>query len=243
MPAKKPSTSIITADHDQGRKATDLFRHAYNGVGLDSDRAQLLNESPDFPDALDKLIRVHSRVPTISDAFVPLGAFELTVPADYFHAGFLDRFRSKNKKAFKWGNSAALTDKNFGNPTHVLVPGKTYLVKRYAIKSGLVVSSADCMDVYRAERAYYTGAPGVAMIWQEKRDELPVGKWTLSFDEESRLWVDAAGYHGVPSVHRYSDGDFGFALGYLEHPWVDDFVLALFCDLPATPVAEQPSGT
>lgn len=61
MPTKKLSTStVITADHPKGRQATDLFRAAYNKTALDEVRGQVLNENPNFPEALRRLIEEHS---------------------------------------------------------------------------------------------------------------------------------------------------------------------------------------
>lgn len=60
------STSI-TADHDKGRKATDLFRAAYNKAQLLDGNAQVLNENPDFPARLFRLIEEESDMPTIRE--------------------------------------------------------------------------------------------------------------------------------------------------------------------------------
>ena len=52
--------STLTADSDKGRKATDLFRHAYNAAELDDERGQILNENKAFPAALRELIGRYS---------------------------------------------------------------------------------------------------------------------------------------------------------------------------------------
>ena len=52
--------STLTADSDKGRKATDLFRHAYNKAMLDEERGQCLNENKVFPAALFRLIEEYS---------------------------------------------------------------------------------------------------------------------------------------------------------------------------------------
>jgi hypothetical protein len=56
MPTQQTALSTLTADSDKGRKATDLFRHAYNNVGLNDERGQVLNENKAFPAALRELI-------------------------------------------------------------------------------------------------------------------------------------------------------------------------------------------
>jgi hypothetical protein len=63
-----------------------------------------------------------------------------------------------------------------------------------------------------------------------KKDEFPIGKGTISFDEKDNLWEDADGHRGVPFVRRYSGGGWSFDLGYFERPWVSDYVLLCFCD-------------
>jgi hypothetical protein len=50
------STSKVTSNDDKGRKATDLFRAAYDKAGLPEERAQRLNENPKFPALLLQLI-------------------------------------------------------------------------------------------------------------------------------------------------------------------------------------------
>jgi hypothetical protein len=51
------STFVVTSNDKKGRKATDLFRAAYDKVGLDEEKAQRLNENPKFPAALLEAIR------------------------------------------------------------------------------------------------------------------------------------------------------------------------------------------
>ena len=54
------STSKVTSNDDKGRKATDLFRAAYDKAGLFEGRAQRLNENPNFPARLLRLIEEES---------------------------------------------------------------------------------------------------------------------------------------------------------------------------------------
>lgn len=51
------STSKVSSNDSKGRKATDLFRAAYDKAGLDEASAQLLNENRSFPVKLLKLIK------------------------------------------------------------------------------------------------------------------------------------------------------------------------------------------
>ena len=54
------STLKVTSNDTKGRKATDLFRAAYDKAGLPEERAQRLNENPKFPARLLQLIEEES---------------------------------------------------------------------------------------------------------------------------------------------------------------------------------------
>jgi hypothetical protein len=54
------STLKVTSNDTKGRKATDLFRAAYDKAGLPEERAQRLNENPEFPARLLQLIEEES---------------------------------------------------------------------------------------------------------------------------------------------------------------------------------------
>ena len=161
-----------------------------------------------------------------------LTTFEVTVPADYNHATQLDSFRaahqSETKKEFYHYNPN-LTDANF-TKTPALIPGKKFLVKAFQIKGS--VTSDDCLAQLRRVKATLTGAQGVSLAYEQAKDKLPISRWSLSFDEKDNLPF-VGGCHGVPDVHRHSDGDFEFDLGDFEIDWHDDCVLLAFCDLPA----------
>jgi len=57
------------------------------------------------------------------------------------------------------------------------------------------------------------------------------GKWYMAVDEKDKL-LYANGYHRVPYVGAYSDGDFEFNLGDFEDDWPADDCLVCFCDSP-----------
>ena len=239
MPARTVlSTPLVTADQEKGRKATDLFRHAYNGVQLTEKEAQKLNENPNFPDELDKLIRLCSRIHPMSDGFAFIKEYPMKVPANYRHEGYLGRFRKAKTRKFRYGIREVISDGNYAQPSHELVPGKIYMAKQYAITRE--VSSEDCLGVYASEQAYLTGAQGAAMHWELCRAELPLNRWALSFDQKDRLPL-LGDYRGVPDVYRHSVGEFGFDCGYFGGLWYDDCVLVLLCDFPPK-AGSKPSG-
>src|SRR3989344_4716273 len=154
----------------------------------------------------------------VDDRFKLVNTFEIVVPEGYDHGKRLDSFDKEHRKAFYYYNDA-ITDKNYAKATTKLEPGPLK-VKVFQIKE--TVTSEDCMAKLRSEKAILVGAQGASLVWEQKKEELPVNRWSASFDEKDALWKDADGYHGVPGVGRNSDGDFKFNLGNFENDWNDD---------------------
>lgn len=157
----------------------------------------------------------------------------ITVPADYKPSMWLAQFKVKHqggkKKSF-YGFSDAITDANFSNPSRILKPGDKLRVRAFKQVVGGTTTSTERMDFLRAQNAVFTGAQGAALVFEQKRDQLPKGKWYASFDEPDRLWRDADGCHRVPVVSAHSDGDFDFSLGGFEYVWNVSRAFFCFCD-------------
>lgn len=161
----------------------------------------------------------------------------ITVPDDYDHATALAKFGKKNRKKFYYYNEA-ITDPNFPNPTRILKPGDKLRVRAFKQVVGGSTTSEERMAFLATQKAVHVGAQGASLVWDQKRDQLPKGKWYCSFDEKERLWQDAVGDHGVPSVFAYSDGVFRFDIGDFEDVWRVDDAFLCFCDLePESSVA------
>jgi len=161
--------------------------------------------------------------------------FEIIVPLDYNHDTQVDVFAKKVKKektTYYFNND--LTSKHFANASTKLVPGKTYKVKIFPILKR--VTSEDNMAFLAKQNAIFVGDHGLTLVCEQKKEELPKGKYTVSFDKKESLWKDTDGNHRVPNVYANSGGGFRFDLGYFEHGWVDSSCLLCFCDLP---VSEQ----
>ena len=154
----------------------------------------------------------------------------ITVPADYDHATALKTFGNMNRKKFYYYNDK-ITDENFPNPTRVLKPGDKLRVRAFKQVVGGTTTSEERMAFLATQKAIHTGAQGASLVFDQKRDQLPKGKWYASFDEKDRLWADAGGNHWVPHVGCYSDGDFRFNLGYFEDVWYGDSAFLCFCDV------------
>jgi hypothetical protein len=84
------------------------------------------------------------------------------------------------------------------------------------------VSSKDCLDFLAKQGAVLVNAQGGALIQKNMPEIFPVGKFTVSFDEEESLWVDAGGFHRVFCVGRGSDGHWRFHLADFENAWCAD---------------------
>lgn len=154
----------------------------------------------------------------------------ITVPDDYVHDKQLTTFGKQNRKKFYYYNDE-ITDKNFPNPTRVLKPGDKLRVRAFKQVVGGTTTSEERMAFLATQKAIHTGAQGASLVFDQKRDQLPKGKWYASFDEKDRLWADADGDHRVPSVYCYSGGDFGFRLGSFEDVWSDGSAFLCFCDV------------
>lgn len=156
----------------------------------------------------------------------------ITVPADYVHATRLDSFLTQNRSKF-WSVNEDITDANFGNPSRILKPGDRLWVRAFQQVVSGTTTSEERMAFLATQKAVYTGAQGASLVFDQKRDQLPKGKWYSSFDQPDRLWKSADGDHGVPSVFADSDGDFFWSLGDFGRVWRERIAFFCFCDLEA----------
>ncbi|MDO8604519.1 MAG: hypothetical protein Q7K40_03975 [bacterium] len=161
----------------------------------------------------------------VDDRFELINTFSIVVPKNYDHATQLSSFNKKYRKEFYYYNEA-ITDKNYANATTKLEPGRSLKVKVFQIKK--TVTSEDCLEYLRSQKAIFVGAQGASLAYEQGKGELPIGRWTASFDEKNALWAD--GGHGVPRLDRDSGGGFEFYLGSFVDGWGDGRCLLCFCD-------------
>ncbi len=145
------------------------------------------------------------------ETFSFLKEIKITVPADY----------TLNEYFAKFGHKPV---------SYKPIPGRTYKVKFWLINKGERPSSEEIIAHLKINGVLLTGDLGISLVYQEKKEELPVGKWMLSFDEKDNLYEDADGYHRVPRIYRYSGGDYEFSLGNFEDDWNGYDCLMGFCD-------------
>ncbi len=168
-------------------------------------------------------------VPPKFELLVDLGIIE--VPADYDHARQMASFAKRHRRKLYYFNDG-LTDKNFANPTRILKPGDKLAVRAFKQIVPGTTTSEERMAFLATQGAIHTGAQGASLVYEQKREQLPKGLWYASFDEKDRLWKDTDGYHRVPGVRAFSDGDFEFDLGRFEGDWNAEGALLCFCDVP-----------
>ena len=161
----------------------------------------------------------------------------ITVPRDYVHKTRLDSFMKQNRKKFYDVNNN-ITDANFSNPSRILKPGDKLWVRAFEQVVSGTTTTKERMDFCRQQPTnHWVGAQGNSLVFDQKRDQLPKGKWYESFDEEDRLWEDTHGYRRVSYLDAYSDGDFDWYLGHFGPPWNVSLAFFCFCDPPQTLVA------
>ena len=159
--------------------------------------------------------------------FEQVGEFSVVVPEDYDHATRLAKFSDEYRKELNY-YSDAITDENYSRATTKLVPGLKFKVKIFQIKEA--VTSMDCLEFLKNQRAVLVGAQGASLAYEQGKSELPVNRWSVSFDEKNTLWQGTDGRHGVPCVRRFSADGFGFGLGFFNNDWNFISCLLCFCD-------------
>lgn len=229
---------VATLVHE-GKRDLELVANVLQQV-IDRDNVGLeimLRTLPLSPAAANRVIGLLDRAADRAASAVPTEKFGLlvdlgiiTVPSDYVHGTRLGTFMKENRKKF-YGVNDNITDKNFPNPTRILKPGDRLHVRAYQQIVPGTTTSEERLAFLATQKAIHTGAQGASLVFEQKRDQLPKGRWYASFDEPNRLWKDAGGRHGVPRVDADSDGDFNWSLGCFERVWDGSHAFLCFCDV------------
>lgn len=168
----------------------------------------------------------------LADCFHLLNKFDLEVPKDYRHETQLENFfwsrRGKSPINQKYKDS--ITDRNFLDVSHKLVPGKTYVVEIFAINMNQRVTSDECLSWMILRGAVFVGAQGLAFVWSACREKLPVDKHIISLDEKNRLWKDGEGSFRVPYLNLEHDGGWVMHLGHFENSLNEISCIICFCE-------------
>jgi hypothetical protein len=169
--------------------------------------------------------------PLVSEKFtmlVDLGI--VTVPDDYSPFNRLRIFHHQNPKRFHYYNDF-LTDKNFSNPSRVLKPGDKLHVCAFQQVAEGTTTSEERLAFLAGQKAVYTGAQGASLVFDQKYDQLPIGKSYVSFDEKEHLWVNARGQRKVPEIGVPAAGKIGLGLGDFEGKWDRDRTILCFTEI------------
>lgn len=182
-------------------------------LGLTREEYQTLWTHPSLKEDMIAFVREHAGIDLRYEFLIDLG--EIVVPSNYVHETRLDLFGTANP-VLNCCNEY-ITSANWAKASTRLEPGRRLHVTAYCFKEGAVVTSPEILDFLRKKRSVLTGAHGNSLVWEQKRDLLPGGKWYLSFDEKDALGVNARGEHVVSFLHiRYWGGDFRFGLTDFE---------------------------
>lgn len=158
---------------EDGLTTTDL-----DALGLSKEEAQEIIEKGNLvqTEMQQLIIALLKKNAIIDQRFgAALTEFDLTVPMDYVHTTYINQAKKEVKKLkTTYYYNDDLNSKNFANATTTLVPGKTYKVKIYPILS--TVSSVDCMNFLKRQRAILVGGQGVILVQSMHKEHFPEGK-------------------------------------------------------------------
>ena len=159
----------------------------------------------------------------------------IVVPENYMYGTCLGTFfKANGKKLYDYNKN--ITDANFPNPSRILKPGDRVRVRAFhQIVPGKTTSEERMAFLEKQPGNFYAGAQGLVHVFEQKRDQLPKGKWYASFDKKDHLWEDSDGNHRVPRVGANSGGDFNINLGCLENAWHVNDALLSFSDIIVEP--------
>lgn len=143
----------------------------------------------------------------------------ITVSHDYVHETCLSTFREQDHGGWFCGCDENIADANYPNPSRILKAGDKLRVCAFEQIVDGTTTSQERMAFLEEKQSknVYVGAQGAALVLEQKRFNLPMGKWYASFDQPDRLWEDPGGNHMVPLVNAVFAGHFALQLGDFKH--------------------------
>lgn len=99
--------------------------------------------------------------------------FDIIIPENYNHNIQLIK---SIKKFNEYCYDKIITDEDFSKVSHKLIPGKNYSIKLFDIKDYNVLAS-DCLNLYNSNNAYFTGAQGLSIMLEQRKDLSNFSKW------------------------------------------------------------------
>lgn len=151
--------------------------------------------------------------------------FPFAVPSDYHQTFFLERFMQKFKQEDNWFNMH-INSNNFVNSEDRIQSGCLYIGKFFPIEKR--VSSYQCLEFLKNQKAILSGAYGLSLIWEYRKSIIPKAKWLVSFDEKSKLWNDGDELR-IPCLFQRMDDSWKFDLGFYRYAWDSNaYLFAIF---------------
>ncbi len=155
----------------------------------------------------------------------------IVVPPGYCHKTHLKTFVEGNQKELSFYNPD-ITDKNFSNPTRILTPGEKLHVRAFEQTIYHGTTSEERLAFLAEQNAVHTGPQGAALVWDQRRSEMPQDAWYASLDTSDHLWVDDEGFHRVPyMIANLGIGRFQFRLGCFKRLWYVSDAFFCFCEV------------
>lgn len=151
------------------------------------------------------------------DLLVDLGT--VVLPDNYVHETCLTTLSGLNRDYFIVLDDGI--DDNFKNSTQVLRPRYKIYIRVFHQVVGGTTTWEERMAFLATQNAVHTGAQGLLIVFDQKRDQLPKDKWYASFDEKDRLEYIPP-YHKIMCVYCDSDNSYLPGLSDLEGSFDED---------------------
>jgi hypothetical protein len=193
---------------EQRRQLIGLFGNALDGF-TENQYEEILKIGNFLQTSLVNLINKYLYVDNLFGQ--PVCQFKLSVPLDYDNDTRIDYTieKAKEEKSTLYCNTD-FNSKNFIKSIIKLIPGKTYLVEFIPVLSQ--ATNEDCFVFFEKRKVILVGGPGLALVYDFKKNDFPLDTYLFSFDKKDSLWKDAAGNSKVPSIRRHPNGGFSFRL-------------------------------
>ena len=185
--------------------------------------------APLMPDGTQPPSNFMKNIEVVNDPkFILVTHFEINVPKSYVHEEQLDGFRFKNAPLFK-RFSASLSDKTWADAAEPLKPGKTYEVRIFSFAEE--VTYEDCKKFCESKGALLVGAQGLSLLWEMKKERLPLDKALLSFnnlDAYPTAMKENEHIYILPFIARFSNGSWWLELITVKKTLNSDYCLVCF---------------
>lgn len=213
---------------NQENHIADFIKDAVRAGGFSEHEAQEIIKAGEI--LQEQVKPILQKLAIVDQCFGPaIREFEFTVPCDYKYDTQIDTFAEKTKKlpTTRFFHND-LSSKNFAKATNKLESGKTYGAKIFPILGR--VTSEDCITFCMKQNVILVGGQVITLLCDQKPEQFPVDRVTVSFDKKDALWTNSHDKHMVPCVFL-SDDYWEFDLGCFEHDWNDNFCLLCIYEL------------